>query len=127
MTTSKVISADHIGEWSNATGLTLQKIRVKFENDFQNTFLVKDPNNHQFKIGAEITYKENNGKIEVVKENNFKSVGGFLRQSEPFEHKIAGFSLSYSKDLLIAGKIEDKNLFKVADKMYDWLLSKKVN
>lgn len=126
MTTSKVVSADHIGEWSNGNGLTLQKIRVRFENDFQNTFLVKDANNHQFKIGAEITYKDNNGKIEIVKENNFRSGGGGIK-SEPYEHKIAGFSLSYSKDLLIAGKIEDKNLFKVADKMYDWLLSKKVS
>jgi len=35
------------------------------------------------------------------------------------------FALSYSKDIVCAGKTDVKNLFTLADKMYDWLEKKK--
>jgi len=35
------------------------------------------------------------------------------------------FALSYSKDCVCAGKADIKNLFALADKMYDWLEKKK--
>lgn len=36
------------------------------------------------------------------------------------------FALSYAKDVVIHGKTDIKNLFTLADKMYDWLEKKKV-
>ncbi len=35
------------------------------------------------------------------------------------------FALSYAKDVVIGGKTDIKNLFALADKMYDWLEAKK--
>ena len=35
------------------------------------------------------------------------------------------FALSYAKDVVIGGKADIKNLFALADKMYDWLEAKK--
>lgn len=35
------------------------------------------------------------------------------------------FALSYSKDVVCAGKTDVKNLFALADKMYEWLEKKK--
>lgn len=35
------------------------------------------------------------------------------------------FALSYAKDVVIGGKADIKNLFALADKMYDWLEKKK--
>lgn len=35
------------------------------------------------------------------------------------------FALSYAKDLVVAGKVDVKNILPIADKLYDWLESKK--
>lgn len=35
------------------------------------------------------------------------------------------FALAYSKDLVVGGKVELKDLLKTADKLYDWLEGKK--
>lgn len=35
------------------------------------------------------------------------------------------FALSYAKDIVVGGKTDVKNLFALADKMYDWLEKKK--
>lgn len=35
------------------------------------------------------------------------------------------FALSYAKDVVIGGKVDVKNLFALADKMYEWLEKKK--
>lgn len=35
------------------------------------------------------------------------------------------FALSYSKDVVCAGKTDIKNIFELADKMYEWLEKKK--
>lgn len=45
----------------------------------------------------------------------------------PFEHKAAGYALAYAKDLCVAGKIETDKVIPLADKFYNWLLSKKVS
>lgn len=49
------------------------------------------------------------------------SGGGFARQRSGNE----SFALSYSKDIVCAGKTDFKNLFELADKMYLWLEKKK--
>ena len=51
--------------------------------------------------------------------------GGF--KSEPFEHKCAGYAMAYAKDLVVGEKVEIKDLLPTADKIYNWLLSKKVD
>lgn len=51
------------------------------------------------------------------------SGGGFTgRQRSGNE----SFALSYSKDIVCAGKTDIKNLLTLADKMYEWLEKKKV-
>jgi hypothetical protein len=47
-------------------------------------------------------------------------------KQEPFEHKAAGYSMAYAKDLVVAGKVEIGQMLSVADKIHNWLLSKKV-
>ena len=37
------------------------------------------------------------------------------------------FALSYSKDLVVAGKVDIKNILPTADKLYAWLEGKKAN
>lgn len=37
------------------------------------------------------------------------------------------FALSYAKDLVVGGKVDIKQILPTADKLYDWLESKKAN
>lgn len=59
-----------------------------------------------------------------IKWNKPGSSGGFSGGG----NKRSGnesFALSYAKDVVCAGKADLKNIFSLADKMYDWLESKK--
>jgi hypothetical protein len=58
-------------------------------------------------------------KIKLNKKNGF--AGGGMRAKAGNE----SFALSYSKDLVVAGKVDIKDILPVADKLYNWLESKK--
>jgi hypothetical protein len=47
--------------------------------------------------------------------------GGFKKERSGSE----SFALSYSKDLVVAGKVDLKDILKTADKFYEWLEGKK--
>jgi len=49
------------------------------------------------------------------------SGGGYNKQRSGNE----SFALSYAKDVVCAGKVDVKNIFGLADKMYEWLEGKK--
>lgn len=72
---------------------------------------------------SELVFEPNGNYPTKVKWNKPQSGGGggFQKQRSGNE----SFALSYSKDLVVAGKVDIKNIFTVADKMYDWLNSKK--
>lgn len=56
-----------------------------------------------------------------VKWNSPGKSGGFQRQRSGNE----SFALSYSKDLVVAGKVDIGQILTTADRLYTWLESKK--
>lgn len=52
---------------------------------------------------------------------NQPNKGGFTRQRSGNE----SFALSYSKDLVVAGKVSIDQILMTADRLYNWLESKK--
>lgn len=59
-------------------------------------------------------------KFKLIKKNGFAGGGGMKARSGN-----ESFALSYSKDLVVAGKVEIKDILPIADKLYNWLESKK--
>ena len=123
--TSKITSCTLKNEWTNPQNQTVVYYHdLEFENGDKYSIGAKEKNPEKYAVGKELTYTVENGKLKVVAPPFGKSGGGF--KSEPFEHKAASYAISYSKDLVVAGKVETKDLLPIADKIYNWLISKKV-
>lgn len=58
-------------------------------------------------------------KVKWNKPNAFAGGGGRQRSGNE------SFALSYSKDLVVAGKVDIAKILETADKLYTWLESKK--
>jgi hypothetical protein len=126
MKESKVLSVgDPIinGDWHN--------FEIEFENGDKGVYgSFKQPSQNYFKEGEIVKYTFEDGRYPKVKPITEKKAwtgkgGGF--KGEPFEHKAAGFAMSYSKDLVISGHIEIGNMSTYFEKIYKLLISKKVN
>lgn len=114
-------------------------VNVELENESGNYLIGKTEDNKSipFKEGDTITYTTEESqwgkkiKYQKPQQNGFTGgKGGY--KSEPFEHKAAGFSLGYAKDILVAAwsnedapPMKSDDMFLLADKMYNWLVSKK--
>lgn len=46
----------------------------------------------------------------------------FSRQLKKEQSKYSGFAMSYAKDLVVAGKIQESQMFAAAKKMMDWMV-----
>ncbi len=72
---------------------------------------------------SEIEITPNGNYASKVKWNKPGASGGGYSNGKKFGNE--SFALSYAKDVVCAGKTDFKNLFALADKMYDWLEQKK--
>ena len=121
--TSKIIKSEFKNEWTGQNG-TVYYHTLELENGDRGSIGTKSKNPDKLAVGQELTYTIENDKIKAVNKPFVKG-GGF--KSEPFEHKCAGYAMAYAKDLVVGEKVEIKDLLPTADKIYNWLLSKKVD
>ena len=120
--TSKIIKSEFKNEWTGQNG-TVYYHTLELENGDRGSIGAKSKNPDKLAVGQELTYTIENDKIKAVNKPFVKG-GGF--KSEPFEHKCAGYAMAYAKDLVVAGNVKTEQLIGTADKIYEWLLSKKV-
>ena len=85
----------------------------------EQTYFVKDKE-------AEFTEELHNGskgEYYVIKpvRQQFNSQTGRAVKKE--QSRYSGFSLSYAKDLVVAGKIDSKDIYSVAKQMFDWMVN----
>lgn len=120
--TSKIIKCEFKNEWANPKGGSIFYHNIEFENGDKGSIGTKSKMPDKLNVGSELTYTIEGDKIKAVQQQNFKG-GGF--KQEPFEHKAAAYAMSYAKDLVVADKVDVQNLRKYADKIYEWLISKK--
>lgn len=127
--TSKITKSQFKNEWTNPqTNTKVYYHDLEFDNGDSGSIGTKEMNPSKIAVGQTLTYTIDNGKIKAIQQS-FKG-GGF--KQEPFEHKAAGFSISFAKDIYIK-KLETDNSLKVddmlnlADKIYNWLINKKVS
>lgn len=70
---------------------------------------------------SDLTITDNPPYGNKIKWNKPNTFGGGGRQRSGSE----SFALSYSKDLVVAGKVDIAKILETADKLYNWLEQKK--
>lgn len=122
--TAKIVKSEFRNEWENPKGGVIYFHSLELDNGDVGQIGTKEKNTDKIRIGNELTYTIENGRIKAVSKPFVKG-GGF--KSEPFEHKAAGYAMAYAKDLVVGGKMDISQLIRTADKIYQWLISKKVD
>lgn len=124
--TSKITSCLFKNEWTNPqSGVVIFYHTIELENGDKGQIGVKEKYSPKIQVGTELSYTIEGDKIKAVAKPFVKG-GGKPFTPEPYEHKMAGMAYSFAKDLVIADKVEVKKIEDVAEKIYQWLLSKKV-
>jgi len=123
--TSKVTSCLFKNEWTNPqSGIVIYYHTIELENGDKGHIGVKEKYSPKIQVGVELTYTIEGDKIKAVSKPFVK--GGKPFTPEPCEHKMAGMAFSFAKDLVIAYKVEIKQIETTAERIYQWLISKKV-
>lgn len=123
--TAKIVKSEFRNEWQNPKGGVLYFHSLELDNGDAGQIATKDRYTDKIGIGNELTYTIENGRIKAVSKPFVKGGSGF--KSEPFEHKAAGYAMAYAKDLTVGGNVDVSQLIGTADKIYNWLISKKVD
>ena len=120
MKISKVKSVQGNGTFESKHGL-LYKFEYEMEDGQVLMANHKTPSS-PFAIGDDVEYviKGSNdygswGNVSKPQEGEFKQGGGFKK------HSNGSFALSYAKDLVVADKIDIKDILTTADRFNDWL------
>lgn len=103
---------------------------IEFANADKGFYTSKKEEQTYFIVDKEVDYiiEEKQGKsvyykITIPQSENKPSFGGAKPQIDPKVQMIS-FAMSYTKDLLVAGKIELKDLSKHFDEIYNTMTSK---
>ena len=124
--TSKIVSCEFRNEWTNPTsGVIIYYHNIILENGDSGQIGVKEKYSKNIQVGTELTYTIDGTRIKAVAKPFVKG-GGKPFTPEPYEHKMAGMAYSFAKDLVIADKVDIKQIEVTAEKIYQWLISKKV-
>ena len=98
---------------------------IEFDNGDKGQYCSKSKEQNKFVVDKEADYTiektEKNGytnyTIKPYTENTFQGGGGKKQSNN------ASFALSYSKDLVIAGKVSIEQILETANKLNNWLNS----
>lgn len=106
---------------------------IEFANGDKGYYTSKSENQDKFVINqeAEYTIEKKTGKngsdyfkISLPSDgNNFRGGKGNYQPRDPKE-QVASYSASYTKDLIIAGKVDIKDLETTIDRFYNKIMSK---
>lgn len=134
--TSKVVAANFKKEWSGKFG-TMFDHDVEFADGSKGVYTSKKKEQDSFKVGAEVPFTfevvERNGYknnvIKPVSENKNGFGGGFGKSFAPKNYKadFISFAASYSKDLMVAGKLPEGMKFEATFNMIYGVMEKKLN
>lgn len=125
MKTSKIKTIDFTKEWTSKAGNVIFYHNIEFENGDKGNIGAMSKLPDKLSIGSELNYDieetSTGNKIKVLQS---KSRTGYSQ--EPFEHKAAGMTMGYVKDLIIADKIKIDSLESAFNRIYSIIISKKI-
>src|SRR5687768_13564806 len=120
--TAKVIEARPTGrKWEGKNGINHVHY-IEFDNGEGGEYNSMSEHQDKFKVGEQAAYERTPGKgtypdlIKPVKKEFVGGKKGYER--EPFWERAIGFATSYTKDLIVADKLDIKQLEPTAERMY---------
>lgn len=125
---TKVTKFDKLDNYGNTS------FKIEFELGDAGFYSTKTPDKIPFVVGNVADYKiekkDKNGgghwfKVTLPQDENKFSGGGFQKKSVDPKVQLAGYAASYTKDLVVAGKI-DLSKYKETFEMIFTLMSTKI-
>ncbi len=105
--TSIIKASTFSNEWKNPSGGSTFYYDIVLANGDTGSTGVAQKDSPKIQVGTEITYTLNGLKLKIVnvESSAAPSANGFKAKSKPSaQDQFLGYSWSYAKDLLIAGK-----------------------
>lgn len=125
---AKITRTTFVSEWNNPKGGQVYYHKVELDNGDVGQIGSKEKMPTKLNPGNELHYTiestERGNKIKAVVENQG---GGFKAGGRPqIDPKVQmiSFAMSYTKDLVIAGKVDLKDMGQYFDKIYDKMIAK---
>ena len=121
-------------EWHNPKGGIVYYHNITLDNGDSGSIGTSSKNPEEIQVSSVLKYSiestDRGNKIKAIKDTHTPIYSGGVGSSkykiEPFEHKAAGMAMGYVKDLIVADKIEIKDLISSFEKIYSTILAKKV-
>jgi hypothetical protein len=119
-------SAEMVKEYETKFG-TLYQHRIKYD-DKTAYYSSKKKDQTEFVAGQEKEFTEEERKGDkgnwfVVKPITKNDLSGYAKNLKKEQSRYSGFSTSYAKDLVIAGKIEFSQLFEVSERLFTHMVT----
>lgn len=124
---TKVTKLDKVDSYGNTSYI------IEFENTDKGYYSTKDADQKKFIVGnvADYVIEEKTGakgiyfKVSLPKvDQPFTGGGGFQKKAPDPKVQIISFSMSYVKDLIVAGKVPMADLEKEFNRMFNVMISK---
>lgn len=119
--TSKITRTVFVSEWTNPKGEPVYYHTIDLVNGDSGQIGSKEKMPAKLNPGSELTYTiestTRGNKIKAVVPNNFKPGGGGRPVADP-RASFIGYAASYSKDLVIGGKIQIDNMNAFSDAIF---------
>lgn len=121
----KITKFDKVDSYGNTSYM------IEFENGDKGYYSTKDPDQKKFIVGnvSDYVLEEKVGqkgpynKVKVP-ETEQKQFGGFQKKQQDPKVQFISFSMSYTKDLIVAGKVPLADMEKEFNRMFNAMISK---
>ncbi len=123
--TSKIKSSKFLKEWQGEKGIIYYH-EIELDNGDHGQIGTKERLPDKLNVGQELTYtiesSSYGNKIKAVSAGSGSGFRGGKPQRDPKEQMIS-FATAYTKDLIVAGKIDIKDLEPAVKRMYQVMKS----
>jgi hypothetical protein len=123
---AKITKCSFTKEWGEGSSKTFFH-DIELDNGDKGSIGAKEKNPDKLKTGSELTYTIESGqygnKIKAVNSQPVYGGGGGKKGPDP-KVQIVGFAMSYTKDLIIAGKVEIKLLPETFERIHSLMAAK---
>lgn len=120
---AKITRTTFKNEWSGPNGMVYYHT-IELDNGDKGSIGSKEKMPAKLNPGSELTYTIDGDKIKAVNSQQGGGFGGgFAKKADP-KVQIIGFAMSYTKDLIVAGKVQMTELEKEFNRIHGLMSTK---
>lgn len=120
---AKIKTCRFVSEWQGQNGIVYYH-EIELDNGDKGQIGTKDKNPEKLQAGQELTYTiEATTRGNKIKAVNTNQGGGFKKPMRDPKEQMTSFAMSYAKDLVVAGKLDIKDLEAGTKRIYNIMKS----